>query len=136
MARLAFAVTLLAAVLAPSALASDGPALVGVPAHAGSVGQGGAASYAYSTHGDQPCLAIYQPRVFTVTLAYAPPSDVLTLSVGTASATGSGGAATLSFVDNYCTAFTVRVVGTSVASSAEYAFAISSVPAGLGGSLA
>ncbi len=132
MARLALAACLLALALVPTALAS-GPGLVSSPVHAGSVAQGATSSYVYSTHGDQPCLAYYQPRVFTVTLAYTPPSDVLALTVGAASATGSDGVATLSFVDNYCTAFTVGITGTSVAGSAEYAFAITSVPAGLGG---
>ena len=132
MARAILLACLLAA-LVPAASAAAGPSLVDAPAGAGSVSQGTTSSTGYSTHGDQPCLAIYMPRVYTVTLAYAPPTDALTLSVGALSATGSEGHATLSFVANYCTAFTVSVTGTSVADSATYAWAVTSVPVVLDG---
>lgn len=127
MARLAFAACLLAVLLAPSAIASTaGPS---APVHAGSVAQGQVSSSTFSTHGDQPCLAIYMPRVFTVTLAYAPVTDTLSLAAGGASDTGSNGAATVSFVANYCTVFTIQVTGTSVADSAQYVWTVTSVPA-------
>ena len=126
MARLAFAACLLAAFLVPSALASTaGPS---APVHAGSVAQGQTDSSTFSTHGDQPCLAVYMPRVFTVSLAYAPVSDSLTVSAGGVSDTGANGVATVSFVANYCTVFTIQVTGTSVAESAEYVWTVTSVP--------
>ena len=57
---------------------------------------------------------------YTVTLTYTPPTDSLTLSVGSLSATGSGGSASLSFEGNYCTEFDIKVSGTSVDTVAHY----------------
>lgn len=134
MARSILLACLLAA-LVPAASAAEGPSLVDAPVGTGSVSQGTTSSTGYSTHGDQPCLDVYMPRVYTVTLAYSPPGDVLTLSVGELAATGSDGHAVLSFVANYCTAFTVSVKGTSVADSASYAWAVTSLPVVLDGAV-
>lgn len=72
---------------------------------------------------DNNPLGLACPQVmtsYTVSLAYTPTTDVLTLSVGSLSATGSGGQASLSFEGSYCTAFDIRVTGTSVDTVAQY----------------
>lgn len=50
---------------------------------------------------------------------------MLTLSVDSLSATGSGGVATLSFDRSWCTAFDLKVSGTSVESFAQYTVTVS-----------
>lgn len=57
---------------------------------------------------------------YTVSLAYAPGSDVLTLAVGTAGVTGSAGQASLSLAASWCTRFSVHVTGTDVRAAAGY----------------
>lgn len=57
---------------------------------------------------------------YTVTLNYTPTTDVLTLTAGGTSVTGSNGTATLSLERSYCTAFDIKVSGTSVDSAAQY----------------
>lgn len=57
---------------------------------------------------------------YTVMVGYAPATDVLTLSVGTSSVTGSNGQASLSLSASWCTAFDIRVTGTSVRAAAGY----------------
>lgn len=86
----------------------------------GSVAQGETDTHTYDNNPtNNPCIALAVP--YTVTLAYAPTSDTLTLSVPGASATGSGGTASLTVTRGVCTEFAITVTGTSVASSATYA---------------
>ena len=100
-------------VLAPVALAA------GTGPFTGTVRQGQTDRHRYDNNaGGDPCP---QVQVFyTVTLTYTPTTDVLTLRVGSQTAVGSGGTATLSFEAPYCTAFTIEVIGTQVATSASY----------------
>ena len=62
---------------------------------------------------------------YTVTLTYTPTTDVLTLTAGGQTVTGSNGTAVLTFEGNYCTAFAIRVTGTSVESVATYTVNVS-----------
>lgn len=89
---------------------------------AGVVLQGQAATHAYD--GSRGGLALC-PMVgtvgYTVVLAYAPPTDVLTLAVeGCGSVAGSDGRAQLSFIGGPCARFDVTVHGTSVERAAVY----------------
>lgn len=104
--------------LAPAALAA------GTGPFSGSVRQGQTDRHRYDNNpGGDPCP---QVQVFyTVTLTYTPTTDVLTLRVGSHTAVGSGGTATLSFEAPYCTAFTIEVIGTQVARSASYTVNVS-----------
>src|SRR5688572_27776747 len=124
---LPFAACLLAALLAaPATLASTpGPQL---GPFAGTVAQGETDAHPFSTHGDQPCLAVWLPRLYVVALAYAPVDDTLTLTAAGNTDTGSSGHASVSFVANYCTAFTITVSGTAVSDSAAYTVVVQSVP--------
>jgi hypothetical protein len=61
---------------------------------------------------------------YTISLTYAPASDVLTVSALGKTATGSGGSATLSVQSGWCTEFPITVTGTSVASSATYVLTV------------
>lgn len=72
---------------------------------------------------DQICPQI--GVLYTATLTYTPPSDTLTLMVNGESVTGSGGSATLTFVEGVCAEFDVRVTGTQVATRARYTVTIS-----------
>jgi hypothetical protein len=77
---------------------------------------------------DNNPLGMACPQVmttYTVTLTYTPPTDTLTLSVGSLSATGSNGTASLSFEGSYCTAFDIKVTGTSVGTAAQYTVNVS-----------
>lgn len=90
---------------------------------AGVVTQGQTKTHLYDNNpSNNPCLHIM--ATYTVTLAYAPASDVLTLSVGAATATGSNGVASLSLARSQCTSFTVAVSGTSVGDAAAYAVTV------------
>lgn len=134
MARAILAVALLAALLFPAAVASTNPVLPSSGAHKGAVAEGQSSSFTYASHpAGTECLAIYLPRTYTVTLAYAPVDDTLTLRVGTHSDAGAAGRASVSFVANYCTAFTITVTGTSVASTADFVTAVTSTPVVAGG---
>lgn len=95
--------------------------------YVGSVGQGQSDNHRYDNSGGNPCLAIYMPRTYTVTLAHVPTSDVLTLTAAGHSDSSSNGLASVSFTGNYCTAFDIRVTGTAVAGATEYAVAVTSV---------
>lgn len=110
------------AALAPVAAAATGP-------YAGTVRQGETDAHEYDNHPKHgACLQIVTR--WTVTLAYAPATDVLTLEVEGLAATGANGLATLSFLAGVCTAFTVQVTGTSVATEAAYSVAVTSGPLG------
>ena len=105
--------TLLAlVVLTPVALAATGP-------FSGSVRQGQTRTHHFDNNeGGSLC-----PQVmvwYTVELRYTPTSDVLTLSAGGQTATGSNGYAVVSFEASYCTSFSISVTGTQVASKADY----------------
>ena len=105
-------------VLAPVALAA------GTGPFTGSVRQGQTDRHRFDNNpGGDPCP---QVQVFyTVTLTYTPTTDTLTLSAGGQTAVGSGGTATVSFEAPYCTAFSILVTGTSVATSASYTVNVS-----------
>lgn len=99
-------------VLTPVAMAATGP-------FTGSVRQGQTKTHHYSN--SSPGELCPQVMVFyTVELTYTPTTDVLTLSAGGQTATGSNGYAVVSFEAPYCTSFTISVTGTSVASRADY----------------
>lgn len=74
-------------------------------------------------HFDNNPLGLHCQQVmttYTVSLAHTPTTDVLTLSVGSLSATGSNGTATLTLDRSYCTAFDIKVSGTSVDTVSQY----------------
>lgn len=125
--RIALAAACLATVLATAPVSAD----LGGPEpgpFTGTIGQDHTRTHHFSTHGDNPCLAVYMPRVYTVTLAYAPPTDTLSISVGGLTDVGSLGAGSISFVANYCTAFDITVVGVEVTDKAAYGVTVTSVP--------
>lgn len=109
----ALALSLLA--VAPAALASPfwpGP-------HAGTIEQGETNRHIYALfYASQPCSQL--PTVQTLALVYAPPSDTLTLTVGTQSAVGHDGLAILTVEKAPCAQFLIYVEGTAVASVAAY----------------
>ena len=85
----------------------------------GTVKQNQTATHRYDNNPlNQACIQVMS--TYTVTLTYAPTTDVLTLTAGGTSVTGSNGTATLSLERSYCTAFDIKVTGTSVASTAQY----------------
>lgn len=101
-----------AALLAPLASASTGP-------FQGHVRQGQTDVHTFDNNPQNlPCPQVM--TTYTVTLTYTPTSDVLTLTVGSLSATGSNGFAQLTFERNVCTSFDILVTGTSVARRAAY----------------
>lgn len=104
------------AALAPLAAATTGP-------YVGTVRQGEVDAHHYDNNpkGD-PCLQIV--TTYTVTLAYAPAGDVLTLTVGTRSVSGNG--ASVTFTAGVCTAFDFTVTGTQVADLAAYDVTVTS----------
>jgi hypothetical protein len=118
------ATLLLVATVAVPASAQTGPSS---GAYVGTVEQDGRNSHFYTTHGDTPCLAIYIPHLYVVTLAVLPPTDTLTLGVLGQTADTTNGVATVSFVANYCTAFTLLVDGTEVADTAIYGLTVEHV---------
>jgi len=72
---------------------------------------------------DNNPLGLACPQVmtsYTVSLAYTPTTDALTLSVGSLSATGGNGTASLTVEGGYCTSFDIKVTGTSVDTAAQY----------------
>lgn len=102
----------LATLLAPSAHALAGP-------YAGVVAQGETRQHPYDNNPhDHPCIQL--ATTYTVTLLYAPATDVLTLSAGGATSAGRDGRATVSFTSGVCTAFDVLVTGTRVERVAAY----------------
>lgn len=113
--------TLLAALLVPAALANP---------NAGVVRQGETNVHAFDNTPRDGTACVDLVTTWTVTLAYAPPTDVLTLSAGGKTATGSGGVARVSFASGVCTAFTIQVTGASVAAAAAYSVAASSFVGG------
>lgn len=120
MRRALFAAALLASLAVPIALAAPPIApRVELGTHAGTLTQGASTAFSYSSGGD-PCLGVYIPHTYVVNLAYAPIDDTLTVSSHGVSASGSNGLATISFVDNWCTTFGVRVDGTEVAGIAAF----------------
>ena len=112
-------------------LASPASAELSGGPYVGTVSQGSADPHSYTSHPPgTECLAIYQPHLYTVRLEYAPPTDVLTLTVGSVSDVGSNGVASISFVANYCYGFDFSVSGTQVADNAAYLVTVSSVRQG------
>lgn len=115
-ARLLFLAAAL--LLAPPALAH---------AYAGTVRQGESDAHAFDNRppsklGD--CVAL--ATTWVVTLAYAPPTDVLTLAAGGQAATGRDGVASVAFSAGICTAFDATVTGAGVADAAAYAVSVRS----------
>ena len=108
----AFGVAALLASPAGAATGSAGP-------FAGVVRQGQVKHHLYDNNPlKQDCVQLATP--YTVSLSYAPPTDAVTLTVGTKSVTGSNGGASVSFVSGFCTSFDVVVTGTSVGNTAGY----------------
>ena len=117
--------TLLAAVGAVAILSGPATAAPGSTGpFSGVVRQNQTKTHQYDNNPlNNPCQQVI--TTYTVSLTYTPTSDVLTLSVGSLSATGSNGSASLSFEANYCTSFEVKVIGTSVQSAAQYTVNVS-----------
>ena len=105
-----------------TALAAPAPAsaATGTPGpFAGAVRQGQTVRHDYDNNpGGNPCVDIVAR--YTVTLAYAPATDTLTLAAVDQTATGRNGLASVSVVQGVCAAFPVTVTGTSVAGTAAY----------------
>ena len=112
--------TLTTAAAAVALLASPAGAATGTPGpFAGVVRQGETRTHWFDNNPlDQPCPN--PMTTYVVALHYTPTTDVLTLSVGSTTVTGSGGGASIGFVGNWCTAFDIRVGGASVANVAVY----------------
>ncbi|HET6399284.1 MAG TPA: hypothetical protein VFH47_06995 [Candidatus Thermoplasmatota archaeon] len=122
------AIAAMLACLAFAAAASAGPLpspLFAGP-YAGVASDGSSHAHEYSTHPPHTlCAAVYIPHQFVVTLDAAP-TDTLVLRVGSHAATTFQGAATLTFIANYCTAFTIHVEGVEVLAG-PYAVTVSHV---------
>lgn len=117
--RAAFALALLAA-LAPVASAA-----LAAPVYADSLRQGETRAYVYDNSPPKGVTCVEQATWYSVSLDYAPGSDVLTLTVpGVGSASGSG--AIVSFQGGVCTRFGFTVSGTSVADSATFVVKVES----------
>jgi hypothetical protein len=128
--------TAVAALGLVSLLALPASAANGTGPFTGSVAQGETDTHVYDNNpSNNPCLAL--AVTYTVTLAYAPTSDTLTLSVPGKTVTGSGGTATANVTRGICTEFSIGVTGTSVASSATYVVSVTRqvLPAVGGGSI-
>ena len=112
--------TIAAAAVVAAVTATPAAAAQGTPGpFPGVVTQGQTRTHAFDNDpADQGCPHVM--TTCTVLLAYTPASDVLTLSVGSSSATGSNGQASLSLSASWCTAFDIRVTGTSVRAAAGY----------------
>lgn len=113
--------TLLTALLLPAANAAP---------HAGVLAQGETRTHAFDNTPRDGNACIHLATTWTVTLAYAPPTDTLTLRAGGATATGHDGLASVSFVSGVCTAFSIEVAGTSVENVAAYAVSVNSFVGG------
>ncbi|GEM_PF-4895958 len=104
-------------------LAALAPAASAATAFAGAVSQGQTQTFTYSSEPPKGAQCIELATTYTVTLSYAPASDVLTLAIpGHGSVSGNG--ATLSFQAGVCTQFSVSVTGTSVANEAAFAVTV------------
>jgi hypothetical protein len=108
------------------------PAVVAAPGtgpFTGTITQSATNSHAYSSYPPAGnCLAVYMPRTYSIRIEHAPVDDSLTISARGFAATTHNGGTTLSFVANYCTAFTITVAGTTVATEATYAITVTSTP--------
>lgn len=113
--------TLLAALLFPAATAAP---------HAGLVAQGETRTHDFDNTPRDGNACIHLATTWTVTLAYAPPTDTLTLRAGGVTATGRDGVASVSFVSGVCTAFAIEVEGTRVENVAAYAVSVNSFVGG------
>ncbi len=114
-----------ALLLAPGSLAGIG----GLPSpgpFVGTVDTNDVDTHRFSTHGDMDCLAIWIPKLYTVTLSYATPLDRVDLDVRGQHADGANGVATISFIANYCTAFDITVTGVRVAVESPYVVTVQS----------
>lgn len=108
---------LAAALALPAAAAPEG----GPGPFVGQVRQGETDTHSFRG-GNEPCIQIAVQYV--VSLTYVPASDVLTLSVGNTSVTGSNGAASTTVWGSPCSRFTIGVTGTAVADTATYAVTV------------
>lgn len=112
---------LAAALLVPAALAAP---------HANVIRQDETHAYEFDNTPREGTACIDLAATWTVALRYAPPTDVLTLSAGGKTATGSNGVASVSFVSGVCTAFPIHVTGTSVQDVAAYTVTVNSFVGG------
>lgn len=105
-------------------LASPVSAAGGTGPFTGTVRQNQTRTHQYDNNPlNNPCIQIV--TTYTVSLDYLPTTDTLTLSVGSLSATGTGGHASLSFQASWCTSFAIKVTGTSVERVASYTVTVS-----------
>ncbi len=123
------AITILASLLL-IALATASPVAAG-PAgdpgvYVGTVVEGERDTHRFSSHGGNPCLGVYIPKLWVVTLTHAPADASLSLSAGGKTDVSMAGSATVSFVANYCTVFTIAVEGLAVDGKAIYAVDVES----------
>lgn len=121
--RLLFAgAAALAAVLASPAAADTGP-------FTGTVRQGQTQIHHYNNNPkNNACIDVMTN--YTVVLQYAPASDTVSLSVGEQTVAGSNGSAIITVWRSYCTAFDITVIGTRVASFANYTVTVTRDGAG------
>ncbi|MGB0652511.1 MAG: hypothetical protein ACPGQL_04865 [Thermoplasmatota archaeon] len=133
---------LLLTLAAPGIQAGLGPDVepaIGTPQpgpFAGTIGDGGSNTHRFSTHGDQPCLGVWMPKLYVVTLNYVSPFNSLGVSARGHSDSGENGVASIKFVANYCTAFDIVVSGDDVSGTAAYVVTVQSSPIVGGASLA
>lgn len=113
MRKTVLAAALTAALAAPAlAAGTPGP-------FAGQVAQGQTSTHVFDNNpSGQDCIQLAAD--YTVSLRYAPSSDVLTLQAAEYTAVGSNGSATLHFTKGVCARFPVQVTGTSVSGTATY----------------
>lgn len=100
--------------------------------YAGTVRENEVDHHRFSTHGDNPCVDIWVPKLYVVTLTHAPTTDALQLGAGSEVADSQNGVATVSFVANYCTSFDIYVAGVAVSGVAAYGVTVESVFLGPG----
>ena len=112
MRRAVLAAAGLSVLLVSPASASTGP-------FTGTVRENQTRTHSYDNN-PQNLACIQVMATYTVTLTYTPTTDVLSLTAGGVTATGSNGVAVLSFERSWCTAFQIRVTGTSVERTAAY----------------
>jgi hypothetical protein len=85
----------------------------------GRISQGQTNTHRYDNNpSNNACIAL--ATTYTVTLTYAPSTDVLTLSAFGKTAVGAAGTASVSGESGWCTEFDVTVGGALVGSAATY----------------
>ncbi len=117
------AASMLLIALATASPVSAGPGVdpgVSPGLYVGTIGDGERDTYRFSTHGGNPCLGVYIPKLYVVSLSHAPADATLSLSAGGKTDMSMAGQASVTFVANYCTTFTITVDGVDVDGTAAY----------------